>query len=461
MDVRNTTEAELKPLGEILMPLIVQLESLSGDPIKDALVNHASKIVADELILTLRAMTNKYSTALPTITILKPLCEHVDQYWRDIKKTASNYFRNPYSLANQSYFLIATFLSGYVKIDAWTLLMPSVPSISRLKEASESEDFHLHQFILGDNERLINVRDCLENAAKKKSTTLIYANVVLSEYEKEQVIHHSQAAKELYSAIQTHAVKKDERRVDLALDAFLKKIRSKDYEVNLPKRIKIESDKQLSSFVFTRQEKLMDIANILIFTEKQQWITLLNTIADEDLLRVGLENKLLTEAVKTINCDDSMCVKAALFCLAEIYWRNRDKQDKYTSSFGWLSDYTYRTVGGYSKDEKEAGVILFQTFLLDDDYQLTELDRYLNEFDIEKVKTFIAARLSNLEKTKDQDKHVEDIVQLITKEKQKIVAAMYEGTFNALIEKLNSTKEENKVTSAPYSLYQLLPFQRP
>ena len=337
---------------------------------------------------------------------LEPFLLLLSDCWDDMQGKDEIYVHHPYTKTNRVFFMLAEKLSSICHEPAYGLLMPSLRNLDQSIQARIFK-LKIHQFVFADNGIPIDVASCLDEAAQNKTTILLHTEgkkSPLNEDERKRVIHHSKEAFYYYEAIEYH-VKKYPVSFEFQKKEFHEAIQKETYQVTAS--YGESGAMQLFKDFFPdihfnaefNQHQLIELMTNKL--PKEKWQDFLDEIGMIKLKTIILEGDLLHNCVqrKKYYSGDDFHDQAILFCFTEIYWCDREKQDKHTSKVPELAEYAYtflggygsrlkkrieKQVGGHEKELKEKAVLIWKAFLLSD-RKLSELEDYLKENQVEKA----------------------------------------------------------------------------
>ncbi|MBA3660715.1 MAG: hypothetical protein H0W64_03225 [Gammaproteobacteria bacterium] len=329
---------------------------------------------------------------------LNKCCDLFSRRWAIIRHTDSCYPIQLFMHANQAYILFAKALSLEVKsrfidLSPYDILMPSVTATSHQTSRSMLDDFQLQEFVIGDDGTPIEVALCLDLMLEAHTTQLFHTSQPtrpLSENEKQRIIKHSDEAEDYYEAIYYYIQSGCDNDIAEARASLHESIKKSSYQVT--STYGLEGNKRLIKGL-TNCASRDDLLHYMVhFMPQNRWSEFINEIDSATLSNIMLGDRLLIDCVQSPNSyknQDELYNKAVLYCLTEIYRRNREAVKEETNSFlnyfckvqkNYLNGIR-RYTGGYTKAEKQAAATLFQSFLKSNE-SLNKFECYLNKLNI-------------------------------------------------------------------------------
>lgn len=305
---------------------------------------------------------------------LKSSCDALSQRWLEIKFTDSIYLHHPYTLANQCYLILERHLAAILNEKIYTFLMPPVIAAMPYTSRGDLSLYRLHEFVLGDDSKPIEIASCLTVAAQKRIKTLYHTadpHKPLTYAEWDRVVHHSYETEAFYNALEVFLDTGDKKPLLLAQQALDHALHTEDY--NVQASYGLLGRRRLANVVTKRlceQKELINIMNKRL--EPKAWKDFLSVIDTQELRRILLQGDSWTNTVQKQSsyCCDQNYNAAILFCLLEFYLRTGLANDHFKDQRSWLTQHTKKYfntsffIGGFSKKEKEDAALALQNFLL-------------------------------------------------------------------------------------------------
>lgn len=362
------------------------------------------RIESQQAVHHLKKMLSPVSkTATPILLendLLNKLKEFLEVRWQLISGTDAIYPHQARTVANRACVALAEILSPIFKVSAYQLLMPSV------KMASDFKTEHYNNFILTDDEIVVDVVKCLDEASKHQYNEFFTPSIQdapprsLTKLERQRVINHCRLAHDYFYSFFRQGSGGVTAESLAMREQFLASLSSSTCEVQASYHE--QSHIRLVNIIISHINDIQALARFMSqHFSRNEWLTLLSRISNVDFFNILLSKNnddedasndsdsdlQLTDEAETLletilnddppSIDDESIVKAYLLCLLEAYMRIRRCGPDYTSYVGrYVGSLFPWATGTYSKDDKmEAGKILRQ-FLLTD-YTMQDLYKYL------------------------------------------------------------------------------------
>lgn len=376
-------------VNDFAADILLDLETLpKEDPALDVLVRIESRIAFDKLKRLLEQCNR--SKACIDLHKLKAFCHFLSDRWLAIKFTDSSYPHHPRTRANLAYLIFATAINQIEAIDIYTLVMPTVGALNCLTSRGMLMNFRLHEFVLGDDGRPIEIAKCLDEALNNKTDALHHTSGdkrPLSKSEKERVINHSSEANEYYDALQFYLKTGIENDLLIAKKQLHDMLESDDCEVTAS--YGVEGRRRLTKSILATVNDQKAFIDLMQSIPSSDWADFLKDMDTQDLEKYILQNDSFINALQKPSAysKDETHNKAFLFCITELYKRARLCGNDYLNRWGYFADLSQKYLGdyakylqGYNRDEKLLAVDCLQAFFLSDS-KLSEFHNYLKHSD--------------------------------------------------------------------------------
>lgn len=380
-------------IKEFIAKVRGQLEALSEDGTD---VSVPVRLASQKRIKELGELFSRkeYSEDEVTLETLRPFCELLERHWQYIKNTNGVYCVYPENGANQACMILANELAPHVHKHPLELLIPTLKEIV---------DLLPHQFVLSDNnEYPIDVSKCLDKA-KENNTIVLYhtctdrSGIPLSETERNRVINHS---KDKYSLYYYDAIcYRFNRKMDITAhlersrQELFNAIKTREYKI---KELYGEEGNQCSMANLLRDDKnrfIMRHELISMMTNrlsKDEWQRCVDYISLDDLNQIIINNSFnnggyLENLLKknTLKYDEEIYNRALIFCLLELYERQRNGEPEYKTLHGrYIGFYAPWFTGCYPKSHELDVARMLKVFVISD-RALSELSTCLQKEGLE------------------------------------------------------------------------------
>lgn len=352
----------------------------------DILIRVESQLAFNKLKLCL----HKYSADETPLNLshIKYFCGLLSDRWYYIKHTDACYPHNEQTRANRAYLTLAVHLCLEIKEQVYNILMPTVGAIFHVTSRDNLSCFKLHEFALGDASMPIEIGRCLDDAVKNKTSQLYHTGIYnkpLNESEKQRVIHHSKEAYDYYDAIQFYVQAGFINDLLMAHKILHEKLKSDDYAVTAT--YGQAGRKRLSKAVLSYIKNQTELIELMVKLPQCEWKNFLKDMDYEDIFNLATNHDSFIKALQkqsAYKADDEKYNKALLFCMVEIYKRERVRGNFYKNNWGYLKSLGQSYLGNYNKfiqsytkEEQIAATECLQAFIMSN-RALKQINEYLD-----------------------------------------------------------------------------------
>lgn len=314
--------------------------------------------------------------------------QFLSERWRKNSHNDASYLHTPTTLANRACLLLATQLAQFIGKHPYELIMPTVNfKNSKWSRNGSFFDLKLQEMILLDDEAtLIEVMYYIELIDSPQSKTINK----FSNLEQLRIMSHSSQMHDYFMA---HLANQDVVPYKNILSEAIKR---DDYHVESNYREKSTPSLVRAIFPYIKNRNQL-ISVMTDYFPKIKWQEFLANIINEDFLRVMfnlnieeliendkkdfesvLSKRAATELNKVlqnpITHDRNFC--ALLFCLLEVYSRQRKDGDDFHSTSSYFMSFIPISLS-YDKAYKLKACEGLKKFLLEEDQSIIDLEHFL------------------------------------------------------------------------------------